>query len=177
MQKQNAGYFAPCLIKVEIKLCKKCELIKVICIKRTYVYIYYTDLHYLEIFNKIVDPRNLRLKSNMIKGISPMLKLIYYVPESHLELTKEAVFAAGAGGIGNYEHCAWQVLGTGQFKPVKGAKPFIGALDQLEQIPEWRVETIVAEDVVKAVAQALIKSHPYEEPAFEFIQIFEIDLN
>ena len=65
-----------------------------------------------------------------------MLKLIYYVPESHLESTKLAIFEAGAGGIGNYEHCAWQVLGTGQFKPVKGANPFIGALDTLEKIPE-----------------------------------------
>ena len=67
-----------------------------------------------------------------------MLKLIYYVPESHLESTKLAIFEAGAGGIGNYEHCAWQVLGTGQFKSVKGANPFIGLLDALEKIPEWR---------------------------------------
>lgn len=54
-----------------------------------------------------------------------MFKLIYYVPESHLESTKLAIFEAGAGGIGNYEHCAWQVLGTGQFKPVKGANPLL----------------------------------------------------
>ena len=104
-----------------------------------------------------------------------MLKLIYYVPESHLETTKVAIFSAGAGGIGNYEHCAWQVLGTGQFKPVKDAKPFIGELDTLEQIPEWRVETIVPEDQAKLVAQALKASHPYEEPAFEFIQMIEIE--
>ena len=103
-----------------------------------------------------------------------MLKLIYYVPQSHLEETKQAVFAAGAGGIGNYEHCAWQVLGTGQFKPVKGANPFIGELDSLEQVLEWRVETIVPEDKASAVAKALRVSHPYEEPAFEFIQIVEI---
>ena len=104
-----------------------------------------------------------------------MLKLIYYVPESHLKTTKVAIFSAGAGGIGNYEHCAWQVLGTGQFKPVKGANPFIGELNTLEQIPEWRVETIVPEDKVKSVAQALKASHPYEEPAFEFIQMIEIE--
>ncbi|MEK5778367.1 NGG1p interacting factor NIF3, partial [Acinetobacter nosocomialis] len=52
-----------------------------------------------------------------------MLKLIYYVPESHLEVTKQAIFEAGAGGIGNYQHCAWQVKGIGQFKPVCGANP------------------------------------------------------
>lgn len=53
-----------------------------------------------------------------------MLKLIYYVPESHLESTKQAIFAVGAGGIGNYEDCAWQVKGMGQFKPVNGENPF-----------------------------------------------------
>ncbi|MGE8551156.1 MAG: NGG1p interacting factor NIF3 [Acinetobacter calcoaceticus] len=106
-----------------------------------------------------------------------MLKLIYYVPESHLELTKQAIFSAGAGGIGNYEHCAWQVKGIGQFKPVKGADPYIGELGELEQVEEWRVETIVIEESARAVAKALKASHPYEEPAFEFIQIIEIDFN
>lgn len=100
-----------------------------------------------------------------------MLKLIYYVPESHLESTKQAIFEAGAGGIGNYEECAWQVKGIGQFKPVKGADPFLGQLDQLEKLEEWRVETIVPEEYARQVAQALKASHPYEEPAFEFLQI------
>jgi len=103
-----------------------------------------------------------------------MLKLIYYVPEAYLEQTKLAIFEAGAGGIGNYEHCAWQVLGTGQFKPIKTAKAFIGKLNQLEQIPEWRVETIVPEEQAPQVVKALKESHPYEEPAYEFIQIIEI---
>jgi len=106
-----------------------------------------------------------------------MLKLIYYVPESHLESTKQAIFSAGAGGIGDYEHCAWQVKGIGQFKPVKGADPYIGELGELEQVEEWRVETIVIEENAKTVAKALKASHPYEEPAFEFIQIIEIDFN
>jgi len=106
-----------------------------------------------------------------------MLKLIYYVPDSHLESTKQAIFSAGAGGIGNYEHCAWQVKGIGQFKPVNGADPYIGEVGELEQVEEWRVETIVIEENAKAVAKALKASHPYEEPAFEFIQIIEIDFN
>lgn len=103
-----------------------------------------------------------------------MLKLIYYVPESHLNLTKLAIFEAGAGGVGNYEQCAWQVLGMGQFKPVKGADPYIGTLGELEHIPEWRVETIVPEEHASAVARALKHSHPYEEPAFEFSQLVDI---
>ena len=104
-----------------------------------------------------------------------MLKLIYYVPEAHLESTKQAIFQAGAGGIGNYEQCAWQVLGTGQFKPVKDANPFIGEVGELEKIPEWRVETIVPEDKAIDVARVLKASHPYEEPAFEFIQMVDIE--
>lgn len=103
-----------------------------------------------------------------------MFKLIYYVPDTHLDLTKTAVFNAGAGTIGNYEHCAWQVLGTGQFKPLKGANPFIGTLNALEQVAEWRVEMIVTPSVASEVLKALKASHPYEEPAFEFIQLVEI---
>jgi len=104
-----------------------------------------------------------------------MLKLIYYVPESHLETTKLAIFEAGAGGIGNYEHCAWQVFGTGQFKPINGAHPFIGELNILKEVPERRVETIVPQDKAQQVINALKASHPYEEPAFEFIQTVNID--
>lgn len=104
-----------------------------------------------------------------------MLKLIYYVPETHLESTKSAIFNAGGGGIGNYEHCAWQVLGIGQFKPVKAAHPFMGQLDVLEKVSEWRVEIIVAEDKARDVARALKQTHPYEEPAFEFIQTVDIN--
>ena len=103
-----------------------------------------------------------------------MLKLIYYVPDTHLDLTKTAVSNAGAGTIGNYEHCAWQVLGTGQFKPLKGANPFIGTLNALEQVAEWRVEMMVTPSVASEVLKALKASHPYEEPAFEFIQLVEI---
>ena len=104
-----------------------------------------------------------------------MLKLIYYVPEAYLETTKDAIFQAGAGGVGNYEQCAWQVKGMGQFKPVKGANPFIGEVGELEKIPEWRVETIVPEDKAIDVARALKASHPYEEPAFEFVHIISIE--
>ena len=103
-----------------------------------------------------------------------MLKLIYYVPESHLELTKQAIFQAGAGGIGDYAECAWQVKGIGQFKPVGQAKPFNGQVNQLEQVEEWRIETIVDEQYAQAVKQALLASHPYEEPALEFLTIIEV---
>ncbi|MDF2529934.1 MAG: NGG1p interacting factor, partial [Gammaproteobacteria bacterium] len=60
-----------------------------------------------------------------------MHKIVFYVPESHLESVKNAVFEAGAGRFPNYEHCCWQVLGQGHFKPKKGSKPYIGQEDAL----------------------------------------------
>ena len=61
-----------------------------------------------------------------------MFKLCIYVPETHLEPLKEAIFDAGAGRIGNYDRCCWQVLGTGQFRPLDDSQPFIGERGQVE---------------------------------------------
>lgn len=95
-----------------------------------------------------------------------MYTLYFYVPESHLESVKAALFAAGAGAIGDYENCCWQVLGQGQFKPMAGSQPFIGAVDQLEKVAEWRVELVVSAEQIKTVIAALKAAHPYEEPAY-----------
>lgn len=103
-----------------------------------------------------------------------MYKLAFFVPESHLQAVKDALFAAGAGRIGDYEHCCWQTLGTGQFRPLPGAQPFIGQQGQLEQVPEWKVEMVLADDLVGAVVGALRASHPYEEPAFDLWQLAEL---
>ena len=65
-----------------------------------------------------------------------MYKITFYVPVTHVEIVKSAMFTAGAGQIGDYECCAWQVLGVGQFRPLAGATPFIGTIDTLEHIAE-----------------------------------------
>ncbi len=103
-----------------------------------------------------------------------MVQLCFYVPETHVGIVKEAVFSAGAGQIGNYEHCAWQVLGQGQFKPIAGSTPYLGSQGQLETIPEFRVEMVCDDSRIRAVIDALIESHPYEEPAFQYWQINEV---
>lgn len=100
-----------------------------------------------------------------------MYKLCCYIPESHVEAVKTALFEAGAGRIGNYEHCAWQVLGQGQFRPLAGSRPFIGAQDALETVAEYRVEMVCAEGVIADVINALRQAHPYEEPAFDVIRV------
>ncbi|GAB2523405.1 NGG1p interacting factor NIF3 [Microbulbifer agarilyticus] len=96
-----------------------------------------------------------------------MYKLCIYVPETHLEPLKEAIFDAGAGRIGDYDRCCWQVLGTGQFRPLDDSQPFIGQRGQVEQVAEYRVETVCADDVVDEVLAAMRRAHPYEEVAFD----------
>ncbi len=96
-----------------------------------------------------------------------MHKLVFFVPESHLEVVKSAVFAAGAGRIGNYDSCCWQTLGQGQFRPLPNSTPFIGQLDELAQVSEYRVEMVCADEYIAAVVAALRQAHPYEEPAFD----------
>ncbi len=100
-----------------------------------------------------------------------MMKLCFYVPVTHLEAVKAAVFAAGAGRIGDYEHCAWQVAGQGQFRPLAGSNPFIGAQDQLETLEEYRVEMVCDDHFIVAVVAALRAAHPYEEPAFDVVRL------
>lgn len=96
-----------------------------------------------------------------------MYKLCIYIPESHLEPVKQAIFAAGAGRIGDYDSCCWQVLGSGQFRPLDGSQPFIGQQGEVETVAEYRVETVCADEVVDAVLAAMRSAHPYEEPAFD----------
>ena len=96
-----------------------------------------------------------------------MYKLCFYVPPSHLEVVKHALFAAGAGQLGNYDQCCWQTLGQGQFRPLPGSQAFIGEQGKLEQVQEWKVELVLADHCVSAVMQALQQAHPYETPAFD----------
>jgi structural hemagglutinin/hemolysin toxin protein RtxA len=102
-----------------------------------------------------------------------MKKLVFFVPETHLEVVKAAVFEAGAGRIGDYEHCCWQTLGTGQFKPMSGATPFIGHRRQLELVSEFRVELVCDDAHIKNAVQALRSAHPYEEPAFDVTNLVD----
>jgi structural hemagglutinin/hemolysin toxin protein RtxA len=96
-----------------------------------------------------------------------MYLLCFNVPETHLEDVKTAVFEAGAGKINNYSHCSWQILGEGQFMPLVGSNAFIGEVDNLEKVPEYKVETICDEAHIKDVVTALKLVHPYEVPSYQ----------
>ena len=89
---------------------------------------------------------------------------------------KKALFQAGAGRIGDYSDCCWQVVGQGQFRPNSNAMPFIGNSNVLNGVEEYRVEMLCDDSLARAVTQALKTSHPYEEPAYDFIQIVDTEV-
>lgn len=109
------------------------------------------------------------------QGREAMYKLIVFVPQSAKETLKSALFEAGAGGYGAYESCSWEVLGEGQFKPKNGANPYIGVLDTIEVVPEYRLEMLVDKSRWPAVQKVLYRIHPYEEPVFDLIEVVDID--
>lgn len=98
-------------------------------------------------------------------------KLCVYVPEDAAEAVKEALFAAGAGIQGCYRRCAFTCAGEGQFEPLPGSHPAIGAVGGLERVAEQRIEMLVAKDRAAAVCAALLAAHPYEEPAYDLTEI------
>ena len=102
-----------------------------------------------------------------------MYKLTVFIPDEALEQVKSALFAVGAGSIGDYEQCYWQVQGTGQFMPLAGSAPHIGKQDSLETVNEWRVEMVVDDAFITAAVIALKEAHPYETPAYDVIKVLD----
>ena len=104
------------------------------------------------------------------KPARPMDTWVVFVPRTHTDEVLAALFAAGAGGAGNYRECGWRVPGTGQFRPLDGANPAIGRVGDLEYVEEDRVEVIAPPSARAAVLAALHAAHPYEEPAFDITE-------
>lgn len=103
--------------------------------------------------------------------MADLFKIEFYVPASHLETVKQALFAAGAGKVGPYEHCAWQTLGQGQYRPLAGSKPFKGEAGKVETIAEYKVELVCEGRFLAGVRLALVASHPYESAAYSIIKL------
>jgi len=100
-----------------------------------------------------------------------LLKLITYVPRIHSYGLREVLFEAGAGEIGNYDACSFNVEGVGTFRANDQAVPFVGKTNEMHSEPETRIEVILPEFLKKQVLDALLRAHPYEEPAYDFIQL------
>ena len=103
-------------------------------------------------------------------------KLVWFVPEQALDATRDAVFDAGAGVIGNYTRCSWFTRGTGTFEGGEGAEPAVGESGREEHVPEVRVETVVPVDRAENVVRALLDAHPYEEVAYDLYPLADLEL-
>jgi hypothetical protein len=90
-----------------------------------------------------------------------------FVPRESLDTVRDALFAAGAGKIGDYERCSWYAAGTGTFKGGPGTSPTLGESGREERVSELRLETVFPEERQEDVIAALRAAHPYEEPAFD----------
>jgi len=100
-------------------------------------------------------------------------KLVVFVPREALDPVREALFAAGAGRIGDYERCSWYTQGTGTFLGGEGTDPTVGEAGREQRVAELRLETVYPVDREAEVVCALRAAHPYEEPAFDLYPLAE----
>ena len=105
--------------------------------------------------------------------MSSRVKLVWFVPEGSLDDTREAVFRAGGGSIGEYERCSWYTSGTGTFLGGESTDPTVGERGREERVPELRVETVVPLDRLGDAVAALRAAHPYEEPAYDVYPLLD----
>jgi len=121
---------------------------------------------------EIVGIRDGRPLGDYVENPAPdNYKLVVFVPTDSASKVSNALFAAGAGHIGNYSHCSFGADGRGTFLPLKGAKPAIGKKGRLETVAEIRLETIVPADILDKCVHAMKKAHPYEVPAFDCFRL------
>ena len=102
-----------------------------------------------------------------------MIHISFYVPVKDADQVKDAMFQAGAGRIGNYDRCSFEVKGIGQFRPLPGSNPTIGSHTELERVEELKVDMVCEDAVIRDVIDALKKSHPYETPAYYAIKTLD----
>ena len=102
-------------------------------------------------------------------------KLVTFVPVNEAGAVADAIYAAGAGAIGNYSHCGFQTEGVGTFLPLDGAKPAIGQKGRLQKVDEIKLEAVVPAGKVAAVVSAMRRAHPYETPAFDVFRHYDVE--
>jgi dinuclear metal center YbgI/SA1388 family protein len=100
-----------------------------------------------------------------------LLKLVTYVPKFHAERVRQALFESGAGHIGNYDFCSFTEEGSGTFRANEKAHPFIGIFDEIHTESETKIEVVLPEYLKLKVLESLLKTHPYEEPAYDFLPL------
>lgn len=116
--------------------------------------------------------KNVRILS---QGKANLKKLVTFCPTDQVDQVREAIFKAGAGHIGNYDNCSYNVAGQGTFRGLEGSNPYAGQKGKLHFESEIRIETIVPGSIINRVIKAMIEAHPYEEVAYDIYPLDNID--
>ena len=121
-----------------------------------------------DVFAQKLNLQNVQVLCPQSNGLQ---KIAFFVPKTHAELVRNRLFEVGAGKLGEYENCAYSVHGTGCFKPLDTAHPFVGQTNRMEFVEEERVEMVFPRGLQRKIVQALYEIHPYEMPAFDIYTI------
>lgn len=146
------------------------EIIKKLIQNNINIYTAHTNLDKAE--NGLNDMLAEKLSLRDLEVLSPtdrdlLYKIVIFVPKGYEDKIKNVMGNIGAGFIGNYSNCTFQILGTGTFKPLEGTNAFTGDIGKIEQVEEYRIETIVTQKDLSKTIKALINAHPYEEVAYD----------
>jgi len=143
------------------------------------VYALHTNLDNIAqgVNRKLAEKLMLRDLQVLMPQKGTLKKLVTFVPKDYTEKVCSALFAEGAGNIGNYSNCSYQMEGRGTFLPGDNAQPSIGKKHQLESVIENRIEVIFPAHKEKNIVAALKAMHPYEEPAYDLISLNNINEN
>jgi dinuclear metal center YbgI/SA1388 family protein len=120
---------------------------------------------------KIADKLGLRNRKVLEPKVPLLQKLYTFVPEPHLQKVRDALFAAGAGDISQYSECSFTQPGTGTFKPGEGTDPYSGTIGIRQEEQETKLEVILPAYNKSRVLRALFESHPYEEVAYDLVNL------
>jgi dinuclear metal center YbgI/SA1388 family protein len=120
---------------------------------------------------RIAEKLGLKETSVLQPLAGDLVKLVTFIPTSHLEKVRTAIFEAGAGNIGNYDCCSFNAAGSGTFRANEAANPFVGKTGELHLEPETRFETIFPKNIQNKILKALLTSHPYEEVAYDLYSL------
>lgn len=137
------------------------------------LYAIHTNLDniYGGVSSKIAQKLNLQSTAVLAPKQGLLRKLAVYVPRTHVESVRAALFAAGAGSIGNYDECSYNSAGYGTFRAVEGANPTIGTIGVPERVEETKIEVVFQENRKRSILLSMYASHPYEEVSYDIIKL------
>lgn len=110
-----------------------------------------------------------------LDGMDSMLVIVVFAPATHADDVRAALAGAGAGRVGEYSACSFSAPGTGRFLPGAGSRAFIGEPGRAEEVAEQRIECVCPASAARAAIEAMLATHPYEEPAYHCYSALSLD--